>query len=79
MTGSVVECYAGYRYPERPRAFFWGPPTEQNPRGKLLKVEEVERSWHTPAGPAFRVRVTDGRIFTLTYDETADAWDVRPA
>lgn len=67
---TIVECYAGYRYPERPRAFVW--------EGERVAVEEVERQWRTPAGPAFRVRAADGRRFILTYDEAAGAWDVRP-
>jgi len=63
------ECYAGFRYPERPRAFLW--------EGKRLEVVEIERQWRTPSGPTFRVRVEDGRRFTLAYDEASDAWNVR--
>jgi len=68
MEHVTVECYAGYRYPERPRAFLW--------EGERLDVAEIERQWRTPAGPAFRVRASDGRRFTLAYDEAADAWSV---
>ncbi len=68
MPDAVVECYAGHRYPERPRAFFW--------KGERLAVEEIERRWRTPTGPTFRVRAADGRRFTLAYDETADSWSV---
>ena len=67
--GAVVECYAGYSYPERPRAFLW--------EGERMAVEEVERSWRTPAGPVFCVRTAGGRRFTLAYDEAADSWDIR--
>ena len=73
-TGTVVECYAGTRYPERPRAFLW--------EGERVMVEAVEHQWRTPAGPVFRVRAANGaakgRRFTLAYDEAADAWDVQP-
>ena len=69
IMGATVECYAGYRYPERPRAFLWG--------GKQVAVEEIEHSWRTPAGPAFRIRAADGRRFTLAYDEAADKWNIR--
>jgi len=79
MTSAVVECYAGCRYPERPRSFLWEPSTELKPGGERVVVEEVERQWRTPDGPAFRVRAADGRRFTLAYDEAADAWDVQPA
>ena len=66
---ATVECYAGHRYPERPRAFLW--------EGGRVAVEEVEHSWRTPVGLGFRVRVADGRRFTLTYDEATDSWDVQ--
>ena len=33
--GVIVECYAGHRFPERPRAFDW--------EGERIEVEEVER------------------------------------
>jgi len=77
-TTVVVECYAGAYYPERPRAFLWEPSTGLKPGGERVEVEEVERQWRTPAGPAFRVRIADGRRFTLVYDEAADTWDVQP-
>jgi hypothetical protein len=65
-----VTCYAGTRYPERPRAFSYG---EQR-----LDVAEVERRERTPRGPRFRVRVADGRHFWLSYDEARDVWSVGP-
>ncbi|MBL7063204.1 MAG: hypothetical protein ISS49_03205 [Anaerolineae bacterium] len=69
MPDVIVECYAGYRYPERPRTFVW--------EGERVAVEEVERQWRTPAGPVFRVRTAGGRHFILAYDEAAGDWDVR--
>jgi hypothetical protein len=65
-----VECYAGHRYPERPRAFRW--------EGERVTVAEVERSWRTRAGPVFRVRTADDRRFTLAYCEASDDWDIQP-
>jgi hypothetical protein len=67
---TVVECYAGTRYPERPRAFLW--------EGDRVEVAEIERRYSTPHGMAFRARTVDGRRFSLFYDEALDAWDVRP-
>jgi hypothetical protein len=67
---AIVECYAGYRYPERPRAFLW--------EGEWLAVEDVEREWRTPNGLSFRICASDGRRFTLLYDEAADGWDIQP-
>ncbi len=69
MMSTTVECYAGHRYPERPRAFLW--------EEERVAVEAVEHSWRTPSGPAFRVRTADGRRFTLVYDEATDAWDIQ--
>ena len=71
MSGAVVECYAGARYPDRPRVFLW--------EGERVEVEGIERQWRTPGGLVFRVNAVDGRRFTLAYDEAADAWDVQPA
>jgi hypothetical protein len=64
-----VECYAGSRYPERPRAFVH--------QGERLTVAEVEGEERTPRGIRFRVRVSDDRRFRLSYDEIEDVWDVR--
>lgn len=66
-----VECYAGARYPERPRAFLW--------LGERLVVEAVEDQWREPGRLVFRVRIADGRQFILAYDEVGDAWRVEPA
>ena len=60
----IVSCYAGSRYPERPRAFLW--------EGQWLEVAEVERRWRTPDGPVFRVRSSDGRRFALAYEEAGE-------
>jgi hypothetical protein len=67
---TVVECYAGSRYPERPRAFLW--------EGERLEVVEVESRCCTPRGLRFLARTSDGGSFSLTYDEVLDAWDARP-
>ena len=70
MVDGVVECYAGSRYPERPRAFTWA--------GQRLEVAAVVHQWRTPAGPVFDVSTADGRRFILSYEEAAVAWQVRP-
>jgi hypothetical protein len=70
MVDGVVECYAGSRYPERPRAFTWA--------GQRLEIAAVVHEWRTPAGPVFDVSTTDGRRVILSYEEAADAWKVRP-
>ena len=70
MQQAVVECYAGARYPERPRAFWWS--------GERLVVDAVERQWREPAGLVFHVRAADAREFILAYDEASDVWRVEP-
>ena len=70
MPDAIVECYAGHRYPERPRAFLW--------EGERMEVKAVERQWRTPAGLIFRVCTVEGHRFTLTYDEVSDTWNVQP-
>jgi len=66
----AVECYAGYAYPERPRAF--------EVAGQRYTVAEVERQWRTPAGVAFRVRTEEGKRFTLEYHAPAGRWSATP-
>jgi hypothetical protein len=62
---AIVECYAGSRYPERPRALLW--------ERERMALEEVERQWRTPRGLVFIVRTVGGRRFRLTYDEATGA------
>jgi len=63
MPDAAVECYAGYHYPERPRAFTWA--------GERVEIEIIERRWRTPASPLFRVRTTSRLTFhTLWYNTT---------
>jgi len=66
---TTVECYAGTRYPERPRAFVY--------QGERLAVTVIERQERTPDGLRFRVRASDGGRYLLAYDERCDVWDVR--
>lgn len=67
---TVVECYAGHAYPERPRAFEMA--------GQRYNVVEIEKQWRAPEGIAFRVRTEEGRHFTLEYHEPAGCWSVAP-
>ncbi len=69
MNRSIVRCYAGGRYPERPRAFLWA--------GTWLEVEAVESEWRTPTTLTFRVRATAAR-FDLSYTIPTATWAVEP-
>jgi hypothetical protein len=65
-----VACYAGGRYPDRPRSFTWA--------GQRLAVQTVEQEWRTPQTLVFDVRIDDERRFRLTYLATGDTWWVEP-
>lgn len=71
MVTTEVTCYAGARYPERPRAFLY--------QKEWLEVVEVERRERTPRELRFCVRSVDGRRFWLSYDEARDVWSIRPS
>jgi hypothetical protein len=65
----VVECYSGYTFPQRPKAIF-----KDNER---LEIETIETEWRNPQGKFFRVKMIDGSIFVLFYDEANDNWQIR--
>ena len=67
----LVECHAGYTYPERPSAVIWGDK-------RLSVIELIERR-KTPDGRYFLVRTEDDLAFILIYNEVNDAWQVREA
>jgi hypothetical protein len=67
----AVICYSGYKYAERPLAFFY---EEQR-----LEVDGVQSEWASPSGRGFKVLTRDGRCFKLYYDELGDQWQVSPA
>jgi hypothetical protein len=68
MMPELVECHAGYTYPERPTAVLWA--------GQQLVVSEIIERRRTPAGLFFRVRTRNHKTFDLTYDEFSDEWEV---
>ncbi len=61
-----VDCYSGYRHPERPCSFTW--------QGKTFKIVQVEQEWLEPDSRFFRVRADDEYIYELCYNETEDKW-----
>jgi hypothetical protein len=65
---AVVHCYSGSEYAERPISFEW--------QGSLLEVEVMEAQLRTPEGKRFRVWVSDGRHFDLSYDKFIQTWSV---
>jgi len=63
-----VECYAGYRADQEPRAFI---------RAEVrLTVVAIERRWREPDGERFVVRADDGGRYTLRHHRDGDFWEL---
>ena len=63
-----VECYAGYRGDQEPRAFRLGE--------RRFEVVELLDRWLDPAHCYFKVRVPDGRVFILRRDGASGDWEL---
>jgi hypothetical protein len=63
-----VECYAGHRGEQEPRAFRLGE--------RRFEVVELLDRWLHPAHRYFKVKVDDGRIFVLRHDTSSGEWDI---
>jgi hypothetical protein len=66
-----VECYAGARADETPRALW--------PAGERLEVARVLRRWRSQDAARherewFRVLAEDGRRYLLCHDAAQDLW-----
>lgn len=62
-----VECYAGYRGEQEPRAFTLGE--------RRCTVLEILDRWIAPDHRYFKVRSDDGRTLVLRHDAASDEWD----
>ena len=63
-----VECYAGYRGDEEPRAFWLGE--------RRLEVIELLDRWLAPNHRYFKVKADDGDIYILRHDEVRGEWEL---
>lgn len=63
-----VECHAGYRGEEEPRAFTLGET-------RFAVVEILDR-WMAPEHRYFKVKVDDGRTLLLRHDSASGEWDL---
>ncbi len=61
-----VQCYAGYRGEQTPRAFWLGE--------RRLEVLEVLDCWLGPDYRYFKVKAEDGNAYILRHDELRDEW-----
>jgi hypothetical protein len=63
-----VECYAGYRGAEEPRAFTLGE--------RRIEVLAIDDRWLGPDHRYFKVAANDGNLYILRYDERRDEWEL---
>lgn len=63
-----VECHAGYRGEEEPRAFTLGE--------RRFAVLEILDRRLDPEHRYFKVRVDDGRMFVLRHDTSSGQWEL---
>jgi hypothetical protein len=61
-----VECYAGYRGDEEPRAFALGE--------RRLDVREILDRWVAPDHRYFKVAASDGDTYILRHDDASGEW-----
>lgn len=64
----AVECYAGYRAAQEPRAFQLGE--------RRVEVRQILDRWAAPDQRWFKVQADDGHIYILRYDERSDEWEL---
>lgn len=63
-----VECYAGYRGEEEPRALTLS--------ATRLPVLEILDRWLAPEHRYFKVKVEDGRALLLRHDVASGKWEL---
>ncbi|HEX9757469.1 MAG TPA: hypothetical protein VGB26_06665 [Nitrospiria bacterium] len=63
-----VECYAGYKGEETPRAFYIGETR--------FEVKEVMDRWLAPEHRYFKVICTEGSLYILRHDVQSGTWEL---
>ncbi len=63
-----VECYAGYRGEEEPRAFTMSE--------RRYQVNEILDRWIAPDHRYFKVQADDGRTLVLRHDTASGEWEL---
>jgi hypothetical protein len=63
-----VECYAGYRGEQEPRAFTLGE--------RRFEVAEIVDRWIAPEHRYFKVKADDGRVLVLRQDAASGEWEL---
>lgn len=63
-----VECYAGHRGEETPRALLVGD--------RRVGVVEILDCWLAPDHRYFKVKGDDGDVYILRHDVVSGAWEL---
>jgi hypothetical protein len=63
-----VECYAGHRGEETPRALVIG--------GRRITVVQVLDRWLAPDYRYFKLLGDDGDVYIVRYDALANTWEL---
>lgn len=63
-----VECYAGHRGEEEPRAFVLGE--------RRLEVLSIADRWLAPDHRYFKVAASDGDTYVLRHDVASGEWSL---
>jgi len=63
-----VDCYAGHRGEEEPRAFVLGE--------RRLEVLSITDRWLAPDHRYFKVAASDGNTYVLRHDEASGEWEL---
>ena len=63
-----VECYAGYKGEETPRAFWLGD--------RRVEVTAVLDQWLAPDHRYFKVKGDNGDVYILRHDVLLDTWEL---
>ena len=64
----TVECYAGHRGEETPRALTLGD--------RRIAVAEVLDAWLAPDHRYFKLKGDDGNTYIVRHDEPAESWEL---
>jgi hypothetical protein len=63
-----VECYAGYRGEQTPRALILGD--------RRIAVAEAVDAWLAPDQRYFKLRGADGNTYLVRHDERSNTWEL---
>jgi hypothetical protein len=63
-----VECQAGHRAEEEPRAFYLGE--------RRFEVVQLVDRWPDPLHRYFKVQADDGRQYILRHDTASGDWEL---